>query len=498
MSRALPGSLPRNLSLRWVSAWLAVACVPALAATVALPDAPPPGPARAIQVPAITTQMLDSGLRVVVAPRPGLPLVTAQVLLLAGREADPADKTGLAALTTSMLARGARREGQPVDAATLARQAEALGSTLDTATGWRSSLLSMTVTTPKLPAALALMADVVRQPLLTADELDRERARAIDALRVALDNPGSVAGLAAARAWWGDSVYGRTATPASLGRISAEDLRAFHAAHWRPDRVVLVLAGDLDPAQARALAHQAFGTWARPATPAPVAQVSPAAPTLPPVLWVDLPGSGQSAVAVSVPVPPQGHADEAVGDVAQTLLGGGYSARLNQAIRIERGLSYGAFGTSEAHPTGGRWTGQAQTKHASAAEVAQLMRDAVARLTREAAPESELAARKASRLGHVARQLETTAGLAGLVAGEVAAGRDPAALSQRVDALRAVTPEQVRAYAARWWDPATLRVVIAGDWQAAGTTLQTLGPPTEVRRLPKAELDLDRADLGLR
>jgi zinc protease len=181
--------------------------------------------------------------------------------------------------------------------------------------------------------------------------------------------------------------------------------------------------------------------------------------------------------------------------VAQTLLGGGYSARLNQVIRIERGLSYGAFGGSEAHPAGGRWTSQAQTKHASAAEVARLMRDAVARLVREPAPAAELAARQASLVGGFARRLETTAGLASLVAGEIAAGRDPAALAGRIDAVRAVTPAQVQAYAARWWAPEALRVVIAGDWAAAGDSVKALGAADAVLRLPAAALDLDRPAL---
>ena len=500
--------MSRGLALTLAVAW-AMFTAPAGAATP-LPDAPPPGPPLAIEVPALSTQTLANGLRVVVASRPGLPLVTAQLVLLAGREADPADKTGLAAMTTALLARGARRGDQTVDAATLARQAEALGGTLNTATGWRSSLVAMTITPPRLPATLALMADVVRHPALAADELERERARALDALRVSLDNPGTVAGLAAARTWWGDSVYGRIATPTRLGRLTADDLRAFHAAHWRPDRVVLVLAGDIRPAEGLALAQQTFGDWPQPQAPlppppqlpSPAATAPPLPPVLPPVqppaLWVDMPGSGQSAVTVSAPSAPQGQAagERVVADVAQALLGGGYSARLNQVIRIERGLSYGAFGSSESHPSGGRWMGQAQTQQGSAAEVAQLLREAVMRLSREPAPQAELAARQAALVGDFARALETTAGLAGVVTAEVAAGRDPLALKGYVAAVRAVTPEQVREHAARWWTAASLRVVIAGDWQAAGDSVQTLGLPGQVRRLPKAELDLDRADLG--
>ena len=239
-------------SLRVAALGLALCAGAAVAAPpAAILEAPEPGPALPVAVPTISALTLDNGLRVLLAPRPGLPLVSAQLLLLAGREADPAGKTGLAAMTTSLLTRGARRGTREVDAATLASQAEALGGGLDSFTGWRGSGVGMTVTTPKLAEALALVADVVRQPLLQAAELDQERGRALDALRVALDSPGSVAGLAAARAWWGDSVYGASPSAATLARLSVADVRAFHAAMWRPDRAVLVLAGDIDLERAR-------------------------------------------------------------------------------------------------------------------------------------------------------------------------------------------------------------------------------------------------------
>ncbi len=484
-------------SLRATALWLALCAGAAVAAPpAAIPEAPEPGPALPIAVPAISALTLDNGLRVVLAPRPGLPLVSAQLLLLAGREADPTGKTGLAAMTTSLLTRGARRGTREVDAAALARQAEALGGGLDSFTGWRGSGVGMTVTTPKLAEALALIADVVRQPLLQAAELDQERARALDALRVALDSPGSVAGLAAARAWWGDSVYGASPSAATLARLSAADVRAFHAAMWRPDRAVLVLAGDIDLERARTLAQANFGDWARPKAPPPVAGGSPASPAVPAVVWIDMPGSGQSAVLLSAPAEPLGDADETVGDVAQALLGGGYSARLNQAIRIERGLSYGAFGGAESHPVGGRWSGQAQTQHARAAEVVQLMREAVARLAQEPAPAAELAARQAALVGGFAHPLQTTSGLARLMAAELVRGRDPAAtLARRVAQIRAVTPAQVRDYAAHWWQPQTLRVVVAGDWAAAGDSVKALDAPGGVLRLPQDKLDLDRATL---
>jgi zinc protease len=478
------------------AAWTLLALCAASLVQAATPgvDAPPePGPALPIAVPAFESFTLANGLRVVLAPRRGVPLVSAQLLVLAGREAEPEGRAGLAGMVASLLGKGARRDGIPVDAATLARQAEALGGTLDTAAGWRSASSGMTVTTPRLPAALALLADVNRAPLLAADELDRARAQALDALRVGLDSPGTVAELAARRAWWGAGVYGRAATPASLQRIGIDDVRRFHASHWRPDRAVLVLAGDVDIATARTLAASAFGGWPRPEGPAAVSAGSAAAPAVPAVVWVDMPGSGQSAVVVSAPTGPQGGSDARVAEVAHTLLGGGYSARLNQAIRIERGLSYGAFGAAEAHPAGGVWSGQAQTKHESAAEVVALMRQAALKIAAEPAPAAELEARKAALIGGLANRLQTTAGLASLVAAQIAQGREPAELATRVDEVRAVTPVQVRDFAARHWKPENLRVVVAGDWQAAGEAVKALGEG--VLRLPKAQLDLDQPGL---
>ncbi len=180
-------------------------------------------------------------------------------------------------------------------------------------------------------------------------------------------------------------------------------------------------------------------------------------------------------------------------EVAHTLLGGGYSARLNQAIRIERGLSYGAFGGAEFHPVAGVWSGQSQTKHPSASEVVSLMRQALLKVATEPAPATELEARKAALIGGFANRLQTTSGLLSLVAGQVAQGRDPAELAQRVAQIRAVTPEQVRDFAARWWKPESLRVTIAGDWAAAGESVKTLGDG--VLRLPKAQFDLDQPGL---
>jgi zinc protease len=277
--------------------------------------------------------------------------------------------------------------------------------------------------------------------------------------------------LAARRAYWGDTPYGVSALPDSLRKISVADVKRFHAAQFRPDQAALVLAGDVTPAQALALARRHFGDWRAPQAPlAPLVSAQPAAAPDATVL-VDMPGAGQSSVMVVGPfvaLDKEDRLTRRIGQSANVLLGGGYSARLNQEVRIKRGLSYGAHSEAEAHPGGGMWSASAQTQNSTAAQVLQVMREEVVRLGREAPGAQELEARKATLTGAFARRLETVGGLAATVSAQVSQDRPLAELRGFVEEITAVTPQQVQGFAQKYWTPQSLRGVIAGDLKAAG------------------------------
>lgn len=455
-------------------------------------DAPPdPGPPRPLRLPPMHTEALANGVQLLVATRAHLPLVTAALYQHAGREADPARQSGLASLTAALLPKGSLRGNRPHSATQLAQEAEALGGALDVGAGWRVASLTMTVTTPRLEAALALMAEVARAPLLEATELERQRTQMLDALRVTLASPGEVAAAAARRAYWGDSACGASATPASLARITREDVQRFHRERFGPTEAVLVLAGDITPQAASALATRHFGLW--PGTAAPLPPPAPARSLDAATVLIDMPGSGQSSVVVVAPFAAIDASDRVIAEVATAVVGGDYSARLNQEIRIRRGLSYGAFGSGESQRSGGMFSAQAQTDHPNAALVAQLMREQLLALGREAAPLDELRARQATLVGGFARRLGTTAGVAAQLAGIWFLGRPLDALARYVDEVMAVTPEQVRAFAERHWSAASMRTVVCMDASAAAAAAAALG--TDARRITLAELDLERATL---
>ena len=476
---------------------------PGLRAAPGVDEPPPAQPPRPLTLPTLHESTLGNGLVVVVAPRPALPVVSITLLLRVGPETDPPDRPGVAAMTSTLWPKGALRAGRPVPAAELARQAEALGGGLDSHSGWGASTLSMTVSSPRTDEALALLTDVLRHPLLAADELARARTQALDGLRVTMGNPSDVAALALRRSFWGSSAYGQVTTPAGLQRLQRADVQAFQAAWVRPDRVALLLVGDVTPEQGQALARRLLGDWRASALIAagPAAPESPLAPAAPApqaaaLVLIDLPGSGQAGVALAAPYIGSGLAERGeryAGLVAQAVLGGGYSARLNQEVRIKRGLSYGVSASAESQPGGGMFTASAQTNHPTAAEVLQLLRSEVTRLADAAPGADELAARQATLVGSFARRLETTSGLSALLVGQLAQGRPLADLANYSPGLLAVTPAQVQAFARRHWQAAGLRAVVAGDLAAAGDSLTSQAPPA--LRLTLGELDLAQAGL---
>jgi zinc protease len=425
---------------------------------------PPPGPPRPLAIDAPSEQSLPNGLRVIVARRQGVPIVSATLLVLSGSETDPPRLAGLASLTAGLLTQGTKRHTAPQ----LAAAAEALGGSLDSGAGWGQSTVSITVTTPRLGAALALVSEVAREPTFAQEEIDRLRSQTLDGLKVAYSQPGTISALTAARLAYGNGPWGRPAsgTPASLPRIGHDDIVALHRTSFRPDRAVLILAGDVTPADGLALAKAHFGTWKAPSVTPPAATPPPTPIDGPAFAVVDMPSAGQAAVTLALPLPKRDDAERSASNVLNAVLGGGYSSRLNQEIRINRGLSYGVGSQIGARGENALLQASVQTKNESAAEVVKLLQAEFDRIMQSPVPADELTARKATLIGGFSRSVETTGGLAAAIGGLVATGRPPAELKTRIASLEAVTGDDVQRYASAHLGAAGRRVVVAG---VAGT-----------------------------
>jgi zinc protease len=442
---------------------------------------PPPGPQRQIHLPQPSEKTLANGLRVIVVEKHGVPLVAARLLIKSGEEADPADLPGLAEMTTDLLTKGTKTR----NAEQIARGVEALGATLDTGAGWDVSFVAVSVMSSKLSKAMGYMADVARNPTFTKDELERQRQQTLDAVRVALKQPRSLARLVAARVVFGSTPYGHAgATLASAQNMKREDIVAFHRKHYAPNNSILVMAGDITAPTAFKLAEEHFGNWKAEAGAA--AQPKPATELPKPrIVVVDLPEAGQAAVYVARPGLQRTDPEYALAQVTNAVLGGGYSSRLNEEIRIKRGLTYGAGSSFDFRRDVGPFVAAVQTKNESAPEVAHLVIEEMGKMASQPVPAEELGPRKATLIGNFARSLETNAGLARRV-GELALYGIPLGeINRYIGHVEAVNAAEVEAFAKQHLGGMS-SIVIVGNASKFADAMKKEFPNVEV--IPASEL----------
>lgn len=453
---------------------------------------PPPGPPRAATLPQPVEKTLANGLRVIVVPKHDLPLVSARLLVNTGSEEDTRELAGRAALTASLLTQGTKTRS----AEQIARGVEALGATLTATAGWDASSVDVSVMSSRLEEAMKFVADVVRNPSFRKEEVERLRAQSIDAVRVSLQEPLSIARYVAARVVYQDLPYGQSVagTPESLERIGRDSIVSFHDRYYRPENAVLVLAGDVKPAAAFTIAGKLFGTWKRRSgVEAQLEERPEATAAKPRVVVVDMPEAGQAAVLVTRRGLRRVDPLYYPALVTNSILGGGYSARLNQEIRIKRGLSYGASSSFELRREQGPFAAYTQTKNESAAEVAALIVDELNRLGAGDIAPSELTPRKAVLTGNFGRSLETTGGIVDRVSTLALHGLALDEIGSFVSKVQAVNSDAVRSFARAHLAGGTASIVVVGDAKQFIEALRKRFGEVEV--IGEDELDLESGAL---
>jgi zinc protease len=454
---------------------------------------PAPGAARVAAVPAVSERTLPNGLRVIVAKSTDLPIMNAQLIIGGGAAGDPEGRMGLASGTAGLAREGAGGRTAPQIAAAL----ESLGASIGAGAGVDATVVSLSAPVASLDRAGPIFGDVVMRPDFPAAELERQRTRALNGLRVSLRDPATLAAAALNRLVFGGAPYGApsSGTAESLAAIGRDDVVTHHARWWRPDNAVLIVTGGMEPDAAFAFAEATFGGWARPAGASPVVADRDGPGTAPRVLVVDMPGAGQAAIAVAVRGPDRTDADWYPAAIANAVIGGGSGGHLFNEVRAKRGLSYGAYSSLVTRVDGSLFAAQTQTKNESAAEVVELVLLEIDRLTGAPVADQASTDRESFVLGGFSRSIEITGGLGGFLGDAVTLGLPLSELQTYPERIRAVDPDAVSAVANRWLGRDRAWVVVVGDASQFLEPLRAAHPDLVV--IKAEDVDLNEADLGI-
>ena len=459
------------------------------------PQATPPPPAqpRSVAFPKPVEETLPNGLRVIVVERRESPLISAQLLIKNGGEVDPSELAGLADMTASLLTKGT----QTRDATKIAQEIESLGGSLESGARWDSSFANVSVMSSKIAQAMEILADVVRHPTFKSEEVERLRQQNLDSITLAMGEPGSIARFVAARVVFGDSPYGHpiSGTAESMTRITAADITKMHSRYYRPDNAILVIGGDIVAKDGIALATKYFGDWQKPSTDmsAPGSSrvtINDTPPSAGRVVVIDKPDAGQAAVFLARIGINRKDPDYFRGIVSNSVLSG-YSGRLNQEIRIKRGLSYGAGSTLDTRRDVGPFVASAQTKNESGAQVADLLLSEISRLSSSPPADAELTPRKAVLIGGFSRNLETAGGLVGQIGALALYGLSLDEINGYINNVQAITTADIQKFAGTRLNAKMANIIIVGNAKAFLPELQKKYPNVEVISI--GDLDLNSA-----
>jgi zinc protease len=387
-----------------------------------------------------------------------VPVVSIAWSWAGGAALDPDGQEGRAALMAALLTEGAGDLDANAFADALRDEAIELRFSADR-DSFEGSLRALL---PALPEAIRLARLAMTAPRFDAAAVQRQRARAIAAARQNAETPRA----RASRAFWSGAFpahpIGRLAggSAESLAAMPAGGYAEAHGAQLRRDGLLVAASGAIAPDELAAATAALFAALPAGAPPAIAAPGAPL-PLGTRIVPVGVPQSqvifGQAAIPVADPE------WEALQVVLRILGGGGFSSRLMEAVRVQRGLTYGIGVGLDASFGQGMVVGSVATENARVAETLDVLRAEWRRMGEAGPSAAELADAIAFLIGSQPLQFTDTRRIAGTLLAMRRNNRSRAWLAERPARLAALTVDRTAAVARRVLDPATLSVVVAGQ-----------------------------------
>jgi len=443
---------------------------------------------RPLTLPSVVKHTLSNGLPVWIVEQHEVPVASVALVITRGASSDPAGKFGLASLTAAMLDEGAGTR----DALALADAIDFLGASISTGAGFDASTISLYTPVARMDEALALMADVALRPTFAAEELERLRTERLTSLLQVRDSPPALGATAFPRLVYGESHRYGTAiggTTPTVTALTVDDLRAFHAAHYRPEHAHLIVVGDVSSAEVIAGLEQQFGGWSPNGVAAPAPTLDTLAPPARPtrtVYFIDKPGAAQSVIRIGWAGVARSTPDYYALQVLNTILGGSFTSRLNTNLRETHGYAYGAGSAFDMRLAPGPFFATANVQTDKTAEsLTEFFKELQA--IGEPISADELAKAKNYVALGFPQDFETTRDIASKLAEQVIYDLPDSWYDSYMARIQAVTAAEVAQAAARHITPDQFIVVVVGDLETIEAPVRALNLG-EVRIVPLDEI----------
>jgi zinc protease len=410
-------------------------------------------------------------------------------MIAAGAERDPANLPGVASFTADLLNKGTKTR----TATEIAETIDQVGGSLEASASMESTNISAGVLTDSVNVGFELMHDIVLSPAFAADELGRDRQQSESNLVSNMQDPGFLADAVFERLIYGSHPYGHLdgGTLGSIPRIRRDDLVRFHDAYYAPNISSLAIVGDLPTAESFNLAEQWFGSWPKKDVPPRNESEIPKLQGRR-IVVIDKPDSVQTEIRVGHTTVSRKDPDYFNVLVASYILGGSGSGRIYQALRVERGLTYGAYTSVEPHRGPGEFYSTTDTRTTKTAETLTLLLEQLEKFRSGEVPAQELQNAKSYLIGSFPLSIEVPNDLANRLTTVFLYDLGDDYLKTYRDRLANITAGDVLRVAKDKISAQDVAVVLVGKASDFNSQIEALGK-TDV--IPMDKLDLDSPTL---
>ena len=435
--------------------------------------------AQPYKLPPYEKFKLKNGLTVYLMEQHEVPVINISVILPAGAIYD-GEKAGLASLTATALKHGTKNYPKEK----LDEELDFHGASIGTSASKESAGLSARMASKDKNRIVTLLKEILLEPTFDASEFDKEKKRLLVGLEQQKESPRSVIGSYFDKFIYGDHVYGNivqgkisTVTP-----LTVEDVKKFYSENYLPDGAAISVAGDFNKAEMKALITTLFSAWKKGSKPQVNLASKPiVAPAKQQVLLINKDDAKETTFYIGAPGISRNNPDFVSIDVVNTLFGGRFTSMLNDELRVNTGLTYGANSRFNALKNGGTFVISTFTAGKTTEPAIDKALEVLNKLHTNGIDEKSLASARNYVKGQFPPRYETAGQLAGLMTQMFWYNFDESFINNFEKNVDGLTLEKANQIIAKYFPKDKLQFVLVGKSADIKKIAEKYGKVTEVQ-----------------
>lgn len=426
------------------------------------------------KLPEYTKTTLENGLTLYLMEQTEVPLVDIAVVVKAGAVND--NKAGLATMTAENLLLGTAA----MDKKAFEQKLDFIGADIDSSVSMDASRVSVSMAAKDVDTVFPMLFEAVTQPAFAEVEFDKYKTRYLSGLAQRQESPRAMIKTYFDAMLFKDHPYANDldGSPASVNDISLQDIKSFHKTWYAPNNAALIVTGDFDAAKMTKRVKSLFESWKGKAPQHNLSATIPS-PNKAQVLLVDKSDANESTFIVGGPGIPFSNPDYVAVSVVNTVLGARFTSWLNDELRINSGLTYGARSRFDTKRLGGGFYISSFTKTATTNEAIDLAIKTYQRLWKKGVDQATLDSAKAYVKGQFPPNYETSSQLANLLARMFVYQFDEKFINTFSAQVNQLDEKRAKQIVAKYFPKENLQFVIIGKAEAIRDKVKKYGTLSE-------------------